>query len=209
MLKGKLIVFEGIDGSGKTTQIKMLHEFLRQNNILVTMFREPGGTPLGETIRKILLSRDELRGGLGETAEFMLFAAARAELTRLIIQPLLNQGITVLLDRFTLSSVCYQGYGRDLSVPFIQDVNRKVTDDLKIDLLFLMDINPEKALNRISGESDRIEKKGINFFRAVRKGYLKEVTSSAKNTQIVDASNSIDSIFKSISTATRNEFEIG
>jgi len=197
-MNGKLIVFEGIDGSGKTTQAERVYEYLRSKKKLVALFREPGGTPLGEAVRKILLVKEDFRGGIGQKAEYLLFAAARSELTRLIIKPLLEQGITILLDRFGLSSVTYQGYGRGLDIDFINSVNKKVTEGIQPDLIILFDLEPSLALSRVRGSGDRIERNSIDFFQRVREGYLKEIGKKPNLHHIIDASDDIDAVFKQV-----------
>lgn len=194
-MNGKLIVFEGIDGSGKTTQAQLIHHYLSDKGILNSLFREPGGTPLGEAIRKILLVREDFQGGIGSTAEYLLFAAARAELSRLIIQPLLEQGITVLLDRFGLSSVVYQGYGRGLDVDFIKRVNDMVIVGIQPDTVMLFDLPVETALARVGSSQDRIEQNGAEFFNKVREGYLQEVRACGDGAVIIDATEQVEEVF--------------
>ncbi len=198
MKAGKLIVLEGIDGTGKTTQAKKVLDYLRSQNILVSLFREPGGTPIGETIRNILLARKDYKGGLGQDAEFLLFASARAELSRLIIKPSLEKGRSVILDRFGLSSVAYQGCGRGLEVEFIKSVNRKATLGIDPDLILLLDLDVETALKRVKGGGDRIEQNGMQYFEKVRSGYLKEANDSANKCAVINAAKNIEEVFTDI-----------
>ncbi len=197
-MNGKLIVFEGIDGSGKTTQAQLVHQFLKDKGILNSLFREPGGTPLGEAIRKILLAREDFHGGIGSTAEYLLFAAARAELSRLIIKPMLDKGITVLLDRFGLSSVVYQGYGRGLDVDFIKQVNDMATVGIQPDLVMLFDLPVETALARIGSSQDRIEQNGAEFFSKVRDGYLREIKTYGDVGNVIDASENVEAVLAQV-----------
>ena len=198
MNRGRLIVFEGIDGVGKTTQIKRAHNYLVTRDVLASIFREPGATPLGESLRGLILSKDAIRGGVGDLAEFLMFAAARAEICRLLIKPLLAQGATVLLDRFGLSSVAYQGYGRGVDVEFIKRVNAEVTDGLRPDLTLLFDLDPQLALDRIERGPDRIEKSGLEFFQRVRRGYLEQAAEAPETCKIVDASQSVEDAFREV-----------
>lgn len=198
---GKLIVFEGIDGCGKTTQARRLHEHLKSHSILNALFREPGGTPLGEAARKILLARDDFPGGIGEMAEYLLFAAARSELARLILTPLREQGITVLLDRFGLSSVAYQGYGRGLEVGFIKEVNERAASSVQPDLILLFDLDVETAFSRVQRGFDRIEQYGRDFFERVRQGYLTEAETNPALIRIIDATRTEEEVFVEVCAA--------
>lgn len=198
MDKGRLIVFEGIDGSGKTTQVERIHGYLRSRNILVSLLREPGGTPIGEAVRKILLSKKEHKGGIGAEAEFLLFASARAELVRLVIEPLLAQGAVILLDRFGWSSIAYQGYGRGADIGFIRSVNHAVSGNATPDRVYLFDIDPATALSRVQGSEDRIEQFGLDFFSRVRRGYVEIAAEEPEIFRIIDGSGSIEDVYSSI-----------
>lgn len=198
MNPGKLIVFEGIDGCGKTTQAKMLLEHFRAQGVPVTLYREPGATQVGEEIRNILLAKQDFQDGLGALAEFLLFATARAELTRLILKPQLKQGTTVILDRFGLSSLAYQGYARGVNTDFIRMVNGIATDGIRPDRIFLLDINPAISLSRRKGTSDRIEQKGLDFFEKVRQGYLQAAGAESDIITIIDGASGIEDVFAQV-----------
>ncbi len=198
---GKLIVLEGIDGSGKTTQARRLHEHLKRRGVLNALFREPGGTPLGEAVRKILLARDGFTGGIGEATEFLLFAAARSELARLILTPLREQGVTVLLDRFGLSSVAYQGYGHGLDLHFIKQVNERAAAGVQPDLTLLLDLEVEAALSRLQRGFDRIERKGRDFFERVRQGYLVEARENPTRIRVINAAKDEEAVFEEVCIA--------
>ena len=170
MIAGKLITFEGIDGSGKCTQIQLLEEEFEKLGILYKTFREPGGTKLSEKIRKILLDKENIE--LYSNSESLLFAAARAQLTAEQIKPAITKGEFVICDRFTDSTIAYQGYGRGLNMNNLELINTIATDGLIPDITFILDIDPEKASERIQTEAtDRMESVGIDFFQNIRQGY--------------------------------------
>ena len=172
-IKGKFIVFEGIEGSGKTSQIKQLQEWLQDGglgkpiNVLTT--REPGGTNLGKKLRSLLLEGEEI----ASRSELLLYAADRAEHVNQFLKPHLEKGTTILCDRFTDSTIAYQGYGRGLDLDLIQQLNTIASDGLEIDFTFWLDVKVETGLNRIQqrGKRDRIEKLNIDFHERVKKGY--------------------------------------
>ncbi|MBT3231310.1 MAG: dTMP kinase [Calditrichaeota bacterium] len=198
MSKGKLIVFEGIDGCGKTTQAKKLLAHFQAKGVQATLYREPGATQVGEEIRNILLAKKDFQGGLGAHAEFLLFAAARAELARLILKPQLEQGTTVILDRFALSSIVYQGFARGVDIEFIKMVNHTVTAGTHPDKIFLLDIDPKIGMSRFEGSSDRIEQKGLDFFEKVRQGYLKVANSGSCVISLIDGASGIEEVFEQV-----------
>ena len=177
-MRGAFITFEGIEGSGKSTQIALLHDHLLQQGRAVTLTREPGGTAIGDQVRKVLL--DPANRGLDPTAELLLYAASRAQHLREVILPALGAGRIVLCDRFSDATLAYQGYGRGLSVPTIRDLDRIVTAGLKPDLTVLLDIDARSGLGRarsrnaregLHGEA-RFENENIVFHTRVRDGYL-------------------------------------
>ncbi len=198
MNTGKLIVFEGIDGCGKTTQAKRLLEHFQEQDTSASLYREPGATQVGEEIRNILLAKKDFQGGLGALSEFLLFAAARAELARLILKPQLEQGTTVILDRFALSSIAYQGFARGVDIELIKMVNHAAIDGMHPDKIFLLDIDPEIAMSRFEGSSDRIEQKGLDFFEKVRQGYLQVANAGSCIIKIIDGSSDVDDVFTQV-----------
>ena len=183
-----LITFEGIDGAGKSTQVKKLKKYLTENGHEVLTLREPGGTIVAEKIRDLLLTS---KHDITPVGELLLFSASRAELVQNIILPELKQNKVVILDRFYDSTTAYQGYGRGLDLQVLQEINTISSFGLKPDLTFFLDISPEDALIRKFSEKsiplafeeselDRMESSGLAFYERVRKGYMKLVKSNER-----------------------------
>ena len=178
------IVLEGLDGSGKTTQAKALLQRLRRRNIPALLTHEPGGTPMGEQLRRWLKGRPDL----SPLAELTLFIAARAQLVEKVITPALKSGVTVLSDRYTASTVAYQGHGRGLDLDLIRNLNLAATGGLTPDMTILFDMPPEESLARrnITG-ADAIEAAPLEFHRKVRESYLAQAAAHADKWLVVDA----------------------
>ena len=196
-MKGIFISFEGPDGSGKTTQIKRFAEFLESRGYSVIMTREPGGTRISEKIRSIILDPDNAE--MDGMTEALLYAAARAQHVAQLIRPSLEEGKIVLTDRFMDSSIAYQGYGRDLGDK-IRIINEYAVGDTHPDLTFFLDIDPLDGLKRAKNrdELDRLEQESLDFHKAVYEGYLK-LSEIYKDRYVhIDASKSVDDIFKDI-----------
>ncbi len=175
-MKGKFIVLEGGEGSGKTTQIKYLEAWLRQRADLgfteIELTREPGGSPLCQKIRQVLLVPDANEEMQNRT-ELLLYAADRAQHVEAWLRPWLNKGALVLCDRYTASTVAYQGYGRGLDQTLIREINHIATGGLEPDLTLWLDLDPEVGLARaqIRGSRDRIEQADLQFHQNVRSGF--------------------------------------
>lgn len=168
-VKGKLITFEGSEGSGKSTQIKLMYAYLKRNKGKVLLLREPGGVALSEKIRQILL--DVKNKGMARECEMLLYMAARAQLVQEIIEPALKRGTIILCDRFLDSTIVYQGYGCGMDIGLIKSVGSLATRGIKPDLTFFFDIETEKGLKRILRKKDRIESRPLLFHNRVRSGY--------------------------------------
>ncbi len=170
---GLFITFEGIDGSGKTTQLQALRRMIEQSGREVLLVREPGGTMIGEKIRAILLDKENIV--MSRETELLLYEAARSQIVREVILPALFEGKMVICDRFFDSSTAYQGYGRGLDLEDVSFLNRFATGGLEPDLTFLLDISAGDARERMNGRDsadDRLEMEGLVFMKAVREGYL-------------------------------------
>jgi dTMP kinase len=166
--RGRLIAFEGVEGSGKSTQVELLRQALEGRDREVVVTREPGGTPAGERVRALLLDPEV---ELGPRAEALLFAAARAELVAEVIRPALERGAHVLCDRYLDSSLAYQGAARGLGRGPVEEVNRFATGGLLPDVVVLLDLDPAAGLGRRAGALDRIEAQDLGFHRRVRQAF--------------------------------------
>lgn len=195
MSKGLFITFEGGDGCGKTTQIKLLDEYLRNKGYKTLLTREPGSKGLGVKLREILLNYD---GDVSPVCESFLFLADRAQHVDCIIKPALEDGVIVLCDRHTDSTVAYQGYGRGLNLDQINNLNRIATSGLKPDLTIVLDVDVETSQKRVGSEKDRMESAGIEFFERVRKGFLEIAKQEPERVKVVDSTQTIEEIHKQI-----------
>lgn len=169
--KGLFISFEGIDGCGKSTQIKMLCSYLKDRNKEFLMVREPGGTDISEQIRKILLHSHDQE--ISDRTEALLMTGSRAQLIDEKILPFLNQGKIVIADRFLDSTLAYQGGGRELDLNWLIDLNNFATNNTFPDITFFIDIEPEIGAMRSGSSKDRIERAGLEFQSRVRQSYIK------------------------------------
>ncbi|TAE61303.1 MAG: dTMP kinase [Nostocales cyanobacterium] len=171
-MNGKLIVFEGVEGCGKTTQMQLCSQWLASLGVSVVLTREPGGTELGKDLRRLLLEKSEDKP-VNEITELLLYAADRAQHTAQELKPNLAQGKYILCDRYTDSTIAYQGYGRGLNMSLIQQLNDIATGGLQSDLTIWLDVDVEVGLARKRGQSklDRIEQEAIDFHYRVQQGY--------------------------------------
>lgn len=171
-MKGLFIAFEGADGCGKSTQIRFLAEYLQEKGIGVVCTREPGGSPVAEKIREVVLSRENT--GMAAMTEALLYAAARAEHVHKVIAPAIEAGKVVLCDRFVDSSIAYQGYGRGLGAKTVWRINEPAVDGVLPDVTVFLNVPPERAFERMNEnkEYDRLELEDISFHRRVYEGYM-------------------------------------
>ena len=165
----KFITFEGIDGSGKSTQARLLLDHMNNSGVETILVREPGGTNISESIREILLRSSSSQ--MGDRTESLLMTASRAQLTQEVIIPNIDQGKFVIADRYSDSTLAYQGGGRNLDIEWLIELNNYATFTLLPDITFFVDIRPEEALRRQDSDKDRIEGEGIEFQTRVRKTY--------------------------------------
>ena len=187
-----LISFEGIDGCGKSTQIKLLSSYLHEKNISNKIVREPGGTELAEKIRTLLLDKSKK---INEEEETLLFLSARASLVNEFIAPNLNKGKIVLCDRYIDSTVAYQGYGRGLNIDLINTFNKFATNDYSPSLTIIFDIDPLIVHQRIINRTlDRMEVEGLDFQTKIRKGYLNIAKNDTRYSIIECGDKSVEMI---------------
>lgn len=191
--------FDGIDGVGKSTQIKLFCDWLRERGEEVVECRDPGSTAVGEAVRDILLQRHDL--ALGRMSEMLLYMAARAQLVEQVIQPALAAGKTVVSDRFLLANVVYQGHAGGLDAAELWKLGQFITHGVEPDLTFLLDMPPEAATGRIQRELDRMEQRGDDFRVRLRAGYLAEANRRPEKITVIDASRSIDEVQAEIRNA--------
>lgn len=199
-LGGFLVTGEGPDGSGKTTQFRILRKWLDDLGINYVPAREPGGTAIGEKVREIIL--DPLHTEMNPRAEFLLYSAARAQNVFQVVRPELRKGKMVLMDRFYDSSTAYQGYGRLLDVEEIIEITKFATNSLVPDITIYLDIDPEIGLSRrqIDSENEwnRLDAEAMEFHKRVREGYISIARFEKDRFRIVDGSKSIDEVASDI-----------
>jgi dTMP kinase len=183
--------FDGIDGVGKSTQIERFVAALRENGREVVACRDPGSTPLGETVRDILLHREEIP--LAPRAEMLLYMAARAQLVAEVIAPALAAGKTVVSDRFLLANVVYQGHAGGLDVDELWQVGRVATAGIEPTMTFVLDMDSDAAAARLTGAADRLEKRGGEYRQRLRAGYLAEAARSDRIV-VIDAARPVDDV---------------
>lgn len=202
--KGFFITFEGIEGSGKTTQAKLLADYLRSKNIPVLLTREPGGSEISEKIREILINPKNTE--MCAKTECLLYAASRAQHVEQVILPAIASGKTVISDRFADATLAYQGYGRKLPIEMLRQLNDFATGGLEPHLTFLLNLPAEIGLARARKRKhnlDRLEQEAIDFHRRVHDGYLEIAKQSHGRFKIIDASNSIEIIHDEIKDCIR------
>jgi dTMP kinase len=188
--------FDGIDGTGKSTQLRLFADWLRTRGLDVVTCVDPGSTLLGEAIRKILL--ESIGTPIARTSEMLLFMAARAQLVEEVIRPALAAGKTVVSDRFLLANVVYQGHAGGLDVESLWRIGEVATGGLKPNLTFLLDMPPEAALHRIVRDLDRMESSDNEYRTRLRAGFLAEAARRPQEIVIIDAARPIEAIHADI-----------
>lgn len=201
------IVFDGIDGAGKTTQLNQLQDWLTQRGRDCVRCKDPGSTELGEQLRAILLGKHEIP--IHVRAEMMMFTTARTQLIEQIVRPALADGKTVLCDRYLLATIVYQGHAGDLDPEELWTVNRIATSNLMPDITFILDLPVKAAMKRLGDDLDRMESRGTEYFERVRKGFLHEASQlqQSQQVQVIDADRGPDEIQAEIQTAMRQHFD--
>ena len=199
--RGYLITFEGSEGSGKTTQVNRIAERFEKHNHEVLVTREPGGTPIGEEIRRILM-HEECGKAMKPETELLLFAASRAQLVREVIRPAIEKGQIVLCDRFLDSTTVYQGVGRRIASEPVQLINTFAVGSLMPDVTVILDLPAEVGLERARHRArempDRMEQENIEFYRKVREGYLVLAKALPGRFIVVDATKSVEEVEETI-----------
>lgn len=212
MARGRLLVLEGVEGAGKSTQAARLHRALESAGRDVVLVREPGGTPLGERIRALLLAS---QSEMSPSAEALLFMASRAELVHRVIRPALDRGTTVIADRFFLSTYAYQCGGRALPETVVRQANWLATSGLTPDLTLLLHLPPDAGLARAAGrsEADRMERAGVEFharvaaaFRAAERSEWQASHPECGPIAAIDASGTEDEVADRVATAVMGAF---
>ena len=208
MSRGKFITFEGGEGCGKSTQIKRLKEALEKDGVEVVLTREPGGTWLSEEIRHLI--KDQTTDAPCDRSELLLFLAARAQLVRNVIRPALEAGKWVLSDRFSDSTLAYQGYGRGLPLDDLRQMNEFACEGLKPDRTLLLDVEPETARVRMGRRevatnttSDRIERAGVEFHARLRTGFAALAKAEPDRIVTIDANGTPDEVWELVWKSTR------
>ena len=198
------ITFEGVEGSGKTTQIQRLKRYLTKRGTPCKVTREPGGCPIGDKVRKILLNPEHR--AMTPLSELLLYEASRIQHVKEVIEPLLKKGVVVLCDRFSDATVAYQGYGRGIDLRVVKSLNRLTSQGIKPDITFLLDcpshLGLKRALQRnrtLNKEREgRFEKEKIQFHHRVRRGYLSIAKKEPDRVKVIDTREGEDKVFEKI-----------
>lgn len=197
-MSGLFITFEGTDGAGKSTQLSLLNDYLKEKGFNVLLVREPGGTNIGEKIRNIILDIENKE--IDCMTEALLYASSRAQLVNQIIIPELKKGSVVICDRFVDSSIVYQGIARNIGIDVVKKINNIATGGLIPDITFFLDLPPDKAIERKKEqkELDRLENEKDYFYNKVYDGYKILIEQNSERIKVIDALQSIDTIHKNI-----------
>jgi dTMP kinase len=215
MRRGKLITFEGIDGCGKSTQMRLLGQYLTERGVAVVPTREPGGTELGRKVRSALL--DGGAGSVEPLAELLLYAADRAQHVRRVILPALSLGKVVLSDRFYDATTVYQGYARGFDLELVNQLNELATGGLKPDLTLLFDLDVETGLKRTmrrgdgtgvtAARPDRLDQEPVEFHERVRQAYLDIAAREPERFRVIPSAGPVEVTFELMIRAVRDLFE--
>ncbi len=203
-LAGKFIVFDGPDGSGKSTQMRRFMDWCKQNEVKVREVREPGGTPIGEQIRQVLL--DPANESMTIQCEMLLYMASRAQLVDQEIVPAINRGELVVADRFVSATLAYQGAAGGLQAKWIQQVAEVAVSSHWPDLTLILDVDDKTAAGRLNPLLDRMELKGREFHSKVRDGFLKQAKEMPKKYCVIDSTKDEDSVEKAVQNAVKTHF---
>ena len=195
--RGVLVTFEGVEGAGKTTQISLLRADLESQGLEVSVTREPGGDPVAEAIRSVLL---DSRDPVAPSAELLLFMASRAQMVERVLRPRLEAGEVVLCDRFTDSSIVYQGFGRGLDLDSIRSLNAFATGGILPDCTLLLDVPALAGLARQT-ERNRMEDEALSFHERVRAGYLDEARRDPSRITVINAARTIEAVHEDVLAA--------
>ena len=205
-MSGLFITMEGTDGAGKTTQIKLLKDYLEKKGFSVLSTREPGGNAISEKIREIIIDVENKK--MNARTEALLYAASRAQIVSEVIVPTLKKGDIVICDRFVDSSIVYQGIARKLGIETVESINHFATDGLEPDITFLLKLDPEQSIERKKQQEqlDRIESENSYFHKRVYYGYLELAEKFPERIKVIDAFDDIDTIHKKIVQYVENLF---
>lgn len=208
MSRPAFVTVEGIEGAGKTTCVAVLEERIRGRGLPLTVTREPGGTPLGEALRTLLL--DQAAAGMADDSELLLMFAARAEHLHACIEPALAEGVWVLSDRFTDATYAYQGYGRGIDSQRIATLENWVQGNRRPDLTLLLDLPVETGLARAGRRSapDRFERETVAFFERVRRGYLARAAAEQERFRVIDATRPLAAVSADVGAAIDGFVEV-
>lgn len=201
---GRLITLDGVEGSGKSTQLTLLERALRARGLPVVTTREPGGTPLGEGIRAVVL--DQAYTGMSSRAELFLYLASRAEHVDRVIRPALASGAIVLCDRFSEATVAYQAYGRGLSLDHVERMTAFAADGLRPDLVLILDVPVDEGLQRVGrrAESNRLDRETSGFHQRVRDGYLEMAKREPDRLRVFDGLVAVEALHQDILAAVES-----
>ncbi len=202
-MTGPFISVDGIDGGGKSTQIKLLQAWYEDRGRKTRILRDPGGTTLGESLREILLHRQDIP--LDMTSEMLLYMASRAQLVAEVVRPALDSGEVVIADRYLMANVAYQGWAGGIAPDTVWQVGLVATGGLLPDLTFLLDLPPQIGLARIQGGMDRLESRGLPYMEKVRDGFLQEAKSRDVPTHIIDAQAGVDEVHAQIVSVVESQ----